>query len=94
MSFPYEIRKNPIWCLYDNMAGQIILKHPFWSGLAVPCPHCSKTLRIDNYKAVCCGYTFRTGFGEIAQREPYGQHKKTDGRGWKSLRPFVRGMAT
>lgn len=83
-----------IWYLYDNVAGSIILKHPYSRGMAVPCPHCGKTLIVENYRAACCGYTFRTSFGEIAQREHVGEHHRTTGRGWSSLRPYKQGESS
>jgi hypothetical protein len=88
--FPREIIKQPIWCLYDNTNGQTVLKHPYWSGLQVPCPHCGKPLKIENYKSTCCGFLFSTGFGEIRQREPFASHTVSHGRGWASLRPYKR----
>jgi hypothetical protein len=77
-----------IWCLYDNLAGKIILKHPYRPGMTVPCPHCGKALAIEKYRATCCGQEFKTSFGEIAQRQPVGEHNRTAGRGWNSLRPY------
>jgi hypothetical protein len=76
------------WYLYDNTAGKIILKHPYARGAKVPCPHCGAVLKIENYRAACCGHEFRTSFGEIAQRHPVGDHTRTAGRGWQSLREY------
>lgn len=86
--FPREIWFNPIWCLYDNMSGKIILKHPYHKGLNVPCPYCAKNLIFKDYKASCCNQEFKTGFNEVIQREPYGTHQRNSGRGWASIRPF------
>jgi hypothetical protein len=91
--FPYEIWTHPVWCLYDNTSGRVILKHPWRKGLQVPCPHCGKPLTVENYKAACCNQEFGTGFGEIHQREPVGTHDRTSGRGWFSLRPYVKAPA-
>lgn len=77
------------WYCYDNMSGQTMLKHPYRAGAGVPCPHCGETLRVQDYRASCCGQEFRTSFGEIAQREPVGSHSRKSGRGWKSLRLYV-----
>ena len=77
-----------IWYLYDNTSGKVILKHPYRRGMTVPCPYCGKSLVIANYRAACCGNEFHTSFGEIAQRQPVGDHNRTSGRGWGSLRPF------
>jgi hypothetical protein len=76
------------WYLYDTTNGTIVLKHPYKPGMEVPCPHCGKVLAIENYQAQCCGQQFKTGFGEVHQKEPVGQHQKTVGRGWQSLRPY------
>lgn len=86
--FPREIWKRPVWCLYDTIEGRIILTHPCRPGLNVPCPHCGQRLVIEDYRAECCGKTFRTGFGGLTQCEPVGNHNKTSGRGWSSLRPY------
>jgi len=51
--FPYNILKNPKWCLYNNLSGDIILKHPWGNGIKIPCPHCGKILIFENYKAQC-----------------------------------------
>jgi len=76
------------WYLYDNTSGRIVLKHPYREGDSVPCPHCDAILAIEDYRAACCGKTFKTGFGEIAQREPVGISQRSTGRGWGSLRPY------
>ena len=86
MSFPAEIIAKPVWCLYDNTNGQTILKHPFRSGQKVPCPACGNELTIENYRASCCGFSFKTGFGEIHRVEPLATHTKGKVRGWSSLR--------
>ncbi len=86
--FPKEIYNNPIWCLYDNLSGKIILKYPWRKGLTVPCPYCGKPLVFSQYKAICCGKDFRISFGEVSQRQPIGSHNRTKGRGWVSLRPY------
>jgi hypothetical protein len=89
--FPYEIYIKPIWCLYDDMAGQIMLKHPWGKRIkVVPCPHCGNALVVENYKATCCGKNFKTGFSEFRQVEPVGTHKRASGRGWASLRPYLK----
>ena len=89
--FPPEILNHPIWCLYDDTLGNIVLKHPYKPERPVPCPHCGQTLRIENYRATCCGQEFKTGFGEIRQRAPVGTHQRQSGRGWASLRPYAKG---
>ncbi len=86
--FTREIWENPIWCLYDNLAGQVVLKHPWRDGLVVECPHCGEPLAVEGYIAHCCGQHFKTGFGEIRQIEPVGTHDRTSGRGWASLRAY------
>ncbi len=86
--FPLEIWHRPIWCLYDNLSNQTILKHPWRKGLEVPCPHCGKILNVIEYKAKCCNQEFKVGNGAISQKNPAGIHSKTAGRGWASLRPF------
>ncbi len=91
--FPLEIWRKPIWCLYDNMAGQVVLKHPWRRGLVVPCPNCGEPMTVENYKAECCGQLFKTAFNEIRQVEPVGTHDRTSGRGWASLRPYRGGEA-
>jgi hypothetical protein len=85
--WPREIWQKPLWCLYDNTSGTIILKHPFGNIGAVPCPRCLKPLVVEKYRASCCGFNFRTGFHEISQIEPFGTHEKKSGRGWETLRP-------
>lgn len=92
--FPRAIISDPIWCLYDNLRGEVILKHPYWRGLHVPCPHCAKELHVDGYRAACCGFTFKTSFGEIHQCEPHGRHDKSSNRGGASIRPYRRDGAT
>ena len=91
--FPRAIWTNPIWCLYDNTSGKIILKHPWQRDKAVRCPYCGEPLDVQNYRATCCGQEFRTSFGEIAQRAPFGTHTRETGCGWSSLRPFQRAEA-
>lgn len=86
--FTREIWENPIWCLYDNLAGHVVLKHPWRDGLVVECPHCGEPLAVEGYRAHCCGQHFKTGFGEIRQIEPVGTHDRTSGRGWASLRAY------
>ena len=66
--FPKEIWFNPVWCLYDDINGCIVLKHPFRAGLVVLCPHCGKPLHFEHYQTACCGHTFATSFGEIRQK--------------------------
>ncbi|MBL7129747.1 MAG: hypothetical protein ISS16_12310 [Ignavibacteria bacterium] len=88
--FPDEINKNPIWCLYDNLSGITILKHPWQTGLKVNCPHCNKLLNFEKYKASCCGFNFGISFNEVHQKEPVGTHDKTSGRGWESIRPYIK----
>ncbi len=78
-----------MWYLYDNTSGNTILKHPYRANDSVPCPYCAEPLLVQNYRAQCCNQEFRTSFGEIAQREPIGQHLRRSGRGWSSLRPFT-----
>jgi hypothetical protein len=78
------------WYLYDDTNGNIRLKHPYWPKIKVKCPYCNKLLTVENYKAQCCGKIFKTGFWEIHQIEPIGKHNKTSGRGWDSLRPFIK----
>lgn len=92
--FPREIWANPIWCLYANLSGQVVLKHPWRAGLVVACPHCGEPLAVEDYKADCCGRSFKTGFGEIRQIEPVGTHDHTSGRGWASLRAYRRSEGT
>ena len=87
--FPSNFPTKPAWWLYDTTDGRVILKHPYHRGMKVPCPHCGHELTIKDYRAECCGRSFRTGFGAISQREPVGKHTKTSGRGWSSLRPFL-----
>lgn len=87
--FPPEFTAKPAWWLYDTTTGNVVLKHPYHRGMKVPCPHCGLELAIKDYRAECCGRSFRTGFGAIAQKEPVGHHTKTSGRGWSSLRPFL-----
>jgi hypothetical protein len=87
--FPPEFSAKPAWWLYDTTNGHVILKHPDHRGMKVLCPHCGNELTIKDYRAECCERSFRTSFGEIAQREPVGSHNKTSGRGWASLRPFL-----
>ena len=82
-TFPQQI-----WYLYDNTAGKTILTHRYDRGATGPCPHCGKKLVIENYRSTCCGYEFRTSFGEIAQRQPVKKHNRLAGRGWDSLRPY------
>lgn len=77
-----------IWYLYDNTSGNVVLKHPYSAGISVPCPQCQRPLEIQNYRATCCGKTFKTSFGEISQRERVGEHHRQRGRGWDSLRPY------
>lgn len=76
------------WYLYDNCSGRVVLKHPYKPGMDVPCPHCGVVLVVESYEAECCGQVFKTGFGEICQKEAVGTHTKRIGRGWKSLRPY------
>lgn len=85
MNFP-QMR----WYLYDNTSGKIILKHPYYRNLLVKCPYCDEWLWVEDYQAECCGKTFKTGFWEIHQVEPFGTHNRKSGRGWRSLRPFDR----
>ena len=85
--FPPEIWSKPIWCLYDDMAGNIILMHPWRPGISVLCPRCGTHLILERYRATCCGFEFKTGFGAIRQAIPIGTHDRTSGRGWSSLRP-------
>jgi hypothetical protein len=92
--FPSEIWRSPIWCLYDNMAGQVVLKHPWRCGLDVSCPYCGTLLSVDNFAAACCGRQFKTGFNEIRQVEPVGTHDRKSGRGWASLRPYAGERST
>jgi hypothetical protein len=87
--FPKEIRLNPRWCLYDALHGRTVLKHPFRLGLRIPCPQCQQPLQVSQHKASCCGYNFKTNFGEIHQTEPVGAHNRKSGRGWESLRPYA-----
>src|SRR6185369_9355903 len=70
--FPQSIWNRPIWCLYDDTSGRVVLKHPWRKGMSVPCPHCGKPLAVETNKAACCSQEFRTSFGEIRQREPAG----------------------
>ncbi len=49
--FPREIWENPIWCLYYNLSGQVVLKHPWRDGLVVECPHCGEPLAVEGYEA-------------------------------------------
>jgi len=86
---PPEFSASSAWWLYDTTDGRVILKHPYRPGMQVLCPHCGHKLTIKDYRAECCGRTFRTGFGEIAQKAPVGKHTKTSGRGWSSIRPFL-----
>lgn len=76
------------WYLYDDMSGNIVLKHPYRPEMTVSCPHCNNFLMIDNYRDKCCGNEFKIGFGEIRQIKPVGQHKNVQGRGWQSLRLY------
>jgi hypothetical protein len=85
---PSKFMAKPAWWLYDNTIGNIVLKHPYYRGIKVRCPHCGLELTIKDYRAECCGRSFRISEGEIAQREPVGKHTKTSGRGWASLRPW------
>jgi hypothetical protein len=85
--FPYNIWKNPKWCLYNNLSGNIILKHPWRKGINILCPHCGKTLIFENYKAQCCDHNFGISFGEVHQKEPVGKHNSNK-RGWASIRPY------
>ena len=87
--FPSEFTAKPAWWLYDNIAGNVVLKHFYLQGMKVRCPHCGLELTIKDYRAECCGRSFRTGFGEIAQKEPVGKHTRTSGCGWSSLRLFL-----
>jgi hypothetical protein len=77
------------WYLYDTTSGQTVLKHPFRPGLTIPCPACGSSLKLENYRADCCGESFRTGFGEIRRVRPVGIHNRQVGRGWASLRPYA-----
>jgi len=86
--FPRGIWDNPIWCLYDNTSGHVVLKHPWRNGLVVDCPHCGEPLAVEDYGARCCSQYFKIGFGEIRQIEPVGTHDRTSGCGWASLRPY------
>lgn len=86
--FPREIWYNPVWCLYDNTSGNIILKHPWRKGLDVLCPYCGKVLRVADYKAICCNQEFRISHHEISQIKPIGTHQRKTGRGWASIRPY------
>ena len=63
--FPNDVWFNPRWCLYDATNGRVLLKHPFRPDLEIPCPHCGMALLVTQYKAQCCGHTFKTSFGEI-----------------------------
>jgi hypothetical protein len=65
------------WYLYDDLGGNIVLKHPYWHNIEVKCPHCEKVLILENYRAQCCEKTFKTGFGAIRQVEPVGGIIKT-----------------
>jgi len=85
--FPRTILNNPVWCLYDDTKGNIRLKHPYREGMDVPCPRCGVPLQVQSYHASCCGHEFKTGWGEIFQRNPVGSHERTSGCGWASLRP-------
>lgn len=78
------------WYLYDTTTGTTVLKHPFDSTTPVRCPHCQKALVIENYKAHCCGYDYFTGWGAIQQRQPVCRHDRKSGRGWQSLRPYLK----
>lgn len=78
------------WYLYDNMSGDVVLKHPYRPGMKVLCPHCDKEFVIENYRAECCNHHFKIGFAEIRQMEPTGKHSKVKGRGWSSLRPHEK----
>ncbi len=83
-----DIWNSSVWCLYDSLFGEILLKHPWRKGQEVPCPHCGKTLVIENYRAKCCDHEFKASFGEICQCEPVGKHNRKSGRGWTSIRPY------
>lgn len=76
------------WYLYDNISSNVVLKHPYRTGMKVLCPYCKKLLVIENYRAACCDNQFKIGFGEIHQVEPIGKHNKVKDRGWQSLRPY------
>ena len=78
------------WYLYDDMSGNIVLKHPYRASMKVLCPHCDKAFVIENYRTECCNHHFKIRFGEICQVEPIGRHGKTEGRGWSSLRPYEK----
>lgn len=88
--FPDKIYHNPTWCLYDNTSGKTILKHPWRKGIKVNCPHCDKLLNFEKYKANCCGHSFGISFNEVSQHEPIGTHDRITGRGWDSIRPYIK----
>jgi hypothetical protein len=58
--------------------------------MEILCPYCNKPFIVENYIAECCGNQFKTGFGEIHQVKPVGNHRKAAGRGWQSLRPYKK----
>lgn len=86
---PSKFTASRAWWLYDATDGRVILKHPYYPGMHVPCPHCGHELAIKDYRAECCDQAFGTSFGGIAQKEPVGKHTRTSGCGWSSLRPFL-----
>ena len=88
--FPIEIWNNPIWCLYGDTSDNIRLKHPWEDDFIVPCPHCGKVLQFKNYKAICCDKNFGISFNEICQKEIIGKHNRKFGRGWASIRPYIK----
>jgi hypothetical protein len=90
--FPRAIWNHPVWCLYDDTSGNVVLKHPYKRGRPISCPHCGQTLQMENYMATCCGQEFKTSFGEIRQRAPLGAHQRHSGCGWASLRPYTKGQ--
>jgi hypothetical protein len=85
--FPPEIFNKPVWCYYDDMNGNTLLKYPLRKGEEVPCPRCEIPLQFLNYRAHCCAYDFKAGFGEARQVQAAGTHSRASGRGWASIRP-------
>lgn len=81
------------WFLYNDTKGQTRLKHPFWTGAEVLCPHCGQILQLSNYRAECCSKHFHTSMHECSQVEPFGPHSHTGCRGWASLMLY-RGNAS
>lgn len=83
------------WYLYDDTLGNIKLVHRWredYEQGTIYCPDCDEPLFFKEYKAKCskCGEEFRSGFGQVYRVKPFGSHKKKTGRGWQSLRPYVK----